>query len=140
MLQLNLEALAGTDAIPSNPGWDDDLHDIPTNYLHNRAGDFLVGLSTGTLVAMGGVLVGGSSTAEVKRIRVLPVFQGRGYARILLSTLEARAAGLGAEAIFADTTVQQVKAQGLYRSMGYELVESFETDGFTILRYRKNLG
>jgi GNAT superfamily N-acetyltransferase len=139
VLQLNVEALAETGAVPSTPGWDDDLRDVASNYLADGIGDFLVGIAEGVLVAMGGIVVARHSSAEVKRMRVLPEFQGRGYARKLLSALETRAACLGAATVFADTTLQQVKAQRFYLSMDYQLVERFETGGFTVLRYRKDL-
>lgn len=136
---LNAEALAGTGAIPTRPGWDADLDEIGPHYIAHGNGDFLVGLIDGGLVAMGGVLVDGADLCEIKRLRVTPALQGRGLARALLTALEARARNLGAKAIFADTTVQQVSAQKLYLTMGYQLGERYEADGFSVLRFAKDI-
>ena len=60
--------------------WEDDLRDIRGTYL-DSGGDFLVGLLDGELVAMGGLLIRAAEEAEIKRMRVHPEFQRRGFAR-----------------------------------------------------------
>ncbi len=73
---------------------------------------------------MGGVLVDtGRRGRTEKRVRILPDFKGRGLGRLLIQAIEARASGLGAHSIFADTTVQQVGAQRLYISAGYHCLK-----------------
>jgi GNAT superfamily N-acetyltransferase len=98
-----------------------------------------VGLLPSALVAMGGVLVDARGVAELKRVRVLPGFQGRGLGRLLIQAIEARASALGAHSVFADTTVQQIGAQRLYEAAGYQFLETYEVDGFTALRFQKQI-
>jgi GNAT superfamily N-acetyltransferase len=74
--------------------WEDDLQAIPATYL-DSGGEFLLGFCEGELVAMGGLLRHSPREAEIKRMRVHPDFQRRGFGRLLLERLEERAQALG---------------------------------------------
>jgi ribosomal protein S18 acetylase RimI-like enzyme len=137
VIELNRAALAGTDAVPEDPAWDLDLHDIPSNYL--MAGDFIVGIKASIVVAMGGFVLHPGSIAELKRLRVAPSFQRLGLGASLLLALEERALAAGASAAFAETTTVQWSAQRLYDAAGYEMIDRFENLGFQVLKYRKQL-
>jgi N-acetylglutamate synthase-like GNAT family acetyltransferase len=63
-----------------------DLSAIPDAYLA-AGGDFLVGEVDGQLVAMGALRRVSASSAEIKRMRVHPRWQGRGFGRELLDRL-----------------------------------------------------
>jgi len=106
------------------PGpWDDDLHDISGAYL-NAGGEFLVGIIGGAgIVAMGAFRQTSPLRAEIKRMRVHPNFQRRGFAQQILDALEIAAKQLGYAALHLDTTSKQTAAQSLYRKNGYVEVD-----------------
>lgn len=118
--------------------WEDDLRNIRGTYL-DSGGDFLVGLLDGELVAMGGLLLRSAEEAEIKRMRVSPDFQRRGFGRLLLERLEERAQALGARAIYLDTTDQQTAARRLYESAGYRETGRRQTARFLFIDFIKAL-
>ncbi len=114
------------------PGpWDDDFKDLPGVYL-DGTGEFLVGVVGGAIVSMGAVRRISDTRAEIKRLRVDPNHQGRGYGRRMLEELEAAVVALGYSTIQLDTTLKQVAARSLfltsgYREIGREAVHDVET-------------
>jgi ribosomal protein S18 acetylase RimI-like enzyme len=98
--------------------WDNDLRQIEQAYLLNR-GEFLVGTIDGRIVAMGAFRKTSDERAEIKRMRVHPDFQGRGYGQMILDELERRAKAAGYTILHLDTSVVQVAAQKLYIKNGY---------------------
>ena len=68
---------------------------------------------------------GTRSTAEVKRMYVVPAARARGLARVVLAHLEAAAAAAGAEAMILETGSAQPEAIALYESSGYTPIPSF---------------
>ena len=98
--------------------WDDDLHHIEDIYLRDR-GEFLIGTIDERMMAMGAFRSRSDERAEIKRMRVHPDFQGRGYGQVILEELEKRAAALGYTTLYLDTSTVQVAAQKLYRKNGY---------------------
>lgn len=67
--------------------WDDDLAAIPAMYLKS-GGEFLVGVEDGRIVAMGALRPRDGVRAEIKRMRVHPTAQRRGFGRRVLHRLE----------------------------------------------------
>jgi GNAT superfamily N-acetyltransferase len=95
-------------------------------------GAFYVGYLDDEAVAMGGwrfrapgVPQVARRPAEIRRMYVLERVRGRGFARLVLATLEASAATAGADWMLLETGRPQVAAIGLYRSSGYIDVEPF---------------
>jgi ribosomal protein S18 acetylase RimI-like enzyme len=139
----------------------DDLPDVDLNDVHGSyvepGGEFLVGELDevdGEIVAMGAFRpVEGyltellsdlpESTAEVKRMRVDPAWQGQGFGGGMLTALEERARERGFTHLVLDTTAAMEAAQGLYESHGFELVRrvdvAFGGDALEMLCYRKSL-
>ena len=115
---LHNEALAGTSAHPGNGPWDDDLHDIEGHYL-SPGGSFLVGLVDGKIVAMGALKRMDGTAGEIKRMRVAPHYQGRGYGQAVLLALEYLAQKMGLSKLELETTDVQPAAQQLYKQNGY---------------------
>jgi ribosomal protein S18 acetylase RimI-like enzyme len=118
--------------------WEDDLRDIRAAYL-DPGGEFLVGFIDGELVAMGGLLRHSDEQAGIKRVRVHPDFQHRGFGRLLLERLEARAQALGCRVICLDTTEQQTAARYLYESAGYRETGRREVARFVFIDFIKTL-
>jgi GNAT superfamily N-acetyltransferase len=119
--RLHDDALNEVGAHLGSGPWDDDLDDIEGVYLES-GGEFLVGELEGEVVAMGAIRRISPDAAEVKRMRVRPGLQGRGYGQAMLDSLHRRAADLGYTTLHLDTTVQQRAARGLYLKNGYREV------------------
>ncbi|HEY6581554.1 MAG TPA: GNAT family N-acetyltransferase [Rubrobacter sp.] len=117
--------------------WDDDLDEIENVYFES-GGEFLVGVLDGEVVAMGALMRISAEKAELKRMRVRPGLQGRGYGQIMLDALHRRAAGLGYSTIRLGTTVQQRAAQRLYLENGYREVGRGVIGPFDCIFYERN--
>lgn len=95
------------------------------------AGSFYVAYLDGTAAATGAwrrsrvSALGTTSTAEVKRMYVVPAARGHGLARRMLAHLEATAQESGAEAMVLETGLRQPEAIRLYESSGYVPIPSF---------------
>ncbi len=128
------------DAVAANfPGpWDADFDDIDGVYLQS-GGEFLVGELDGDIVAMAALRRIDSTKAELKRMRVLPEHQRRGFGQAMLDALERRARELGFVVLELDTTTQQLAARGLYERNGYEQIGTSQTAHGTLVLYRKTL-
>ncbi len=101
--------------------WDDDIYAIEEVYLKNE-GAFLIGECDGLFVAMGALKRTSPERAEIKRMRVRPEYQGRGYGQLMLDELEARARALGYQTLHLDTSTLQIPAQRLYEKNGFREV------------------
>lgn len=136
---LHILGLQQAGAYAGDGPWDDDLHQIERVYLNNR-GEFLVGTYAGRIVAMGAFKQTSDERAEIKRMRVHPDFQGRGFGRIILQELEAGARALGYTVLHLDTSTVQVAAQHLYRKNGFkETGETRVMRGFTDILFEKRI-
>lgn len=119
--------------------WDDDLHTIERVYLQNR-GEFLVGIYEGCLIAMGALRRTSNELAEIKRMRVHPDFQGRGFGQIILHALEARALAMGYTKLHLDTSVVQLAAQKLYLKNGFKETGREIHRGLECILFEKSIG
>lgn len=97
-------------------------------------GVFLLAKVDGVPVAMGGWRARDAEAddpalhdgdAELKRMHVLPSFQRRGLARLLLAALERSAAEAGRRRVVLETGTEQPEAIALYASSGYAPMEKF---------------
>ncbi|MBI4058154.1 GNAT family N-acetyltransferase [Candidatus Gottesmanbacteria bacterium] len=132
---------AGLDQMGANAGkgpWDDDLNHIEEVYLQN-GGEFLIGEYKGQIVAMGALKKTSDTKAEVKRMRVDPKFQGRGFGQRMLEELEKRARELGYTVLHLDTSTKQGPAQKLYLKNGYKEVGRATFHGLETILYEKQL-
>ena len=135
---LHNRALEEAGAHAGNGPWDDDLRHIREVYL-NDGGEFIVGIHEGRLVALGALKRISGERAEIKRMRVHPQFQSRGYGREILQRLESRANELGYVTLRLDTTAQQLAAQRLYTQSGYAEIERTKVSHFDVIFYEKSL-
>jgi ribosomal protein S18 acetylase RimI-like enzyme len=118
---LHVFALQQTGAYLRRGPWDDDIYTIEEVYLKNH-GEFLIGECNGLFVAMGALKRTSPERAEIKRMRVHPEYQGRGYGQLILDELEASAHALGYQILHLDTSIFQIPAQRLYEKNGFREV------------------
>lgn len=119
--------------------WDDDFKSVEETYL--KDGEFLVGEYQDKIVAIGALRKIDNNVGEIKRMRVLPKYQGRGFGQIILKLLENKARESGFKKIILDTTVQQPVAQKLYLKNGYKEVRRgmIGVLGIENIHFEKNL-
>jgi ribosomal protein S18 acetylase RimI-like enzyme len=129
---------------------DPDLDNIEESYLRSN-GEFLIGEVDGEIVAMGAFrsatgyitefLDSVENAAEIKRMRVKPSYQGRGYGTRILAKLEEKAQERDYTELVLDTRPNQEAAKHLYETNGFkeqsrEQLE-FENETFTLIFYKK---
>ena len=135
---LHVHAIEQAGAYLGRGPWDDDVYAIEETYLNNR-GEFLIGEWDGLFVAMGALRRTSPERAEIKRMRVLPAYQGRGLGQIILSELEARARAMGYTTLHLDTSVVQLPARKLYEKNGFREVGRDRYQGLEVILYEKRL-
>ncbi len=118
--------------------WDDDIYAIEEVYL-KKQGEFLIGEYDGQFVAMGALKRTGPERAEIKRMRVHPDYQGRGYGQIILDELESCARALGYQTLHLDTSILQLPAQRLYEKNGFSVVGRTKYQELEVILYEKQL-
>jgi ribosomal protein S18 acetylase RimI-like enzyme len=118
--------------------WDDDLGAIAATYLES-GGEFLVGVEDARIVAIGAFRPRDDRRAEIKRMRVHPAVQRRGFGRRLLHRLEQGAVELGYRTLILDTTVEQEAAQALYRGEGYKETGRGRAGPFELILFEKRI-
>ena len=118
--------------------WDEDLDDIENIYL--KDGEFLIGLLDNKIIAMGAIKRVSDDICELKRMRVYPDHQGKGYGSIILKELEIRAKELNFKTIQLDTTVKQPAAIHLYEKNNYqETGRKIKGPPFETIYFKKDL-
>lgn len=95
-------------------------------------GAFFLGYVDDVAVAMGGwrlrpdlLPLGGTLSAEIRRMYVAPESRRRGYAHDVLAHLEATAHAAGADVMVLETGTAQAAAIRMYEAAGYVRVEPF---------------
>jgi ribosomal protein S18 acetylase RimI-like enzyme len=116
---LHKTALLAAGAPFSAGSWDADLDQIQTVYMDN-AGEFFVGTLEGRVVAMGALMRTGPCEAQIRRMRVHPDVQRRGFGQAIYDALEKRARELGYSRLHLDTSIVQVAAQRFYIKNGFQ--------------------
>lgn len=117
--------------------WDDDLDNIEEVYL--KAGEFLVGITDGKIIAMGALKQIAPGRGEIKRMRIDPELQGQGYGQTILTLLENRARELGFTSLQLDTSEYQKPAQRLYEKNGYKEMRRGMVGKYPTIFYEKAL-
>lgn len=136
--QLHNAAMLPTGAHLGADSWYDDVHHIEEVYLQN-GGEYLVGEYEGQVVAMGALKRTSAERAEVRRMRVAPAYQGRGFGQAVLEALEQKAKALGYTTLHLDTGVNMVAAQGLYRKNGYREVSRGTIGDVEVIFFEKSI-
>lgn len=138
VFRLHTLALKHTEAFCRHGVWDNDLKNIEKVYLKNN-GEFLVGIANGKSIAMGALKKMSAKTAEIKRMRVHPRFQRKGYGQIIYNKLEEKAKMSGYKILNLDTTLNQKAAQNFYRKNGFKEMKRGMLGGFKTIYYEKRL-
>ncbi len=115
------------------------MHHIEAVYTQN-GGAFFVGTSDGQLVAMGALKRISDTQAEIKRMRIDPNCQRRGFGQRMLTALETCARELGYRVLQLDTTTIQTAAQRLYEKNSYVEIRRGPVGPFECIYYEKTLG
>ena len=136
--ELHRLALVPTGAYLGDGPWNEDLHDIQNHYLNND-GEFLVGLIDNRIVCMGAFRKKSDTLAEIKRMRVHPDYQRRGFGEIILNKLEEKASRMGYTELYLDTTTKQLAAQRMYEKNGYTEGGRGKFRELDLIFYRKQL-
>jgi ribosomal protein S18 acetylase RimI-like enzyme len=97
---------------------DGDYDDIENIYINNK-GDFLTGTVNEEVVVTGAVKRLTGSCAEIKRIRVRPDCQRKGYGEAMLKRLIEIARELGYTTLRIDTMTTNTRAQQLFKKSGF---------------------
>ena len=111
---LEAELLATYGGVPGSGG-------LPAASIFEppAGGAFLVGRIDGDAVACGGIARYDETTAEIRRMYVVPDARGRGLSRRVLAALEDEARALGYSFVRLETGNLQTEAIGLYVCAGY---------------------
>lgn len=137
VLKLHEAGLREVGAFIEDPEIYRDLLDIEASYCDG--GEFLVGVCRGQVVAMGALRRTSPGRAEIKRMRVEPDHQERGFGHTILSALEKRAAELGYTELHLDTAVHLQPARRLYEKNDYREARRGRIGPFECVFYEKNL-
>ena len=101
---------------------EDDLADIPANYLDPPGGCFWVAEVDGEIKGMVGVQRRSDEEAELRRMSVASDARGQGIGRRLLDTVEDFCRKCGYARIRLTTHMMLTPAIALYRKNGYCMV------------------
>ena len=138
MLALHRSSIVGFDLGMSRQQDEADLLAIDRVYLLD-GGEFLLGFINETLIAMGGFKKTSESVAELRRMRVDPALQGKGYGTCLLHELETRAWQRGFRTLCLDTARRRPLTLAFYRKHGYEECGSGAYGAVETVQFRKHL-
>ncbi len=105
-------------------GFEAELNSLPVMYGPPRGALLLARLQK-DFVGCVGLRDLGNDIAEMKRMYVLPSFQGRGIGKALTTRFIETATDLGYMAIRLDTIPSLEKAVVLYRSVGFREIEAY---------------
>ena len=117
---------------------DGDYDDIESIYI-NRQGEFLVGTIGNEVVATGAVKKLDEATAEIKRIRVKPDYQRKGYGETMLRELMQAARKLGYKKIRIDTMTTNIRAQQMFKKVGFKNPIPGKIDEYDVFFYFMDL-
>lgn len=130
IFNLHVRALKNENAYMYTGEWEKDFDDIKGIYLNNR-GEFIVGTLNNKIIAMGALRKMTEDVVELRRMRIDPAFQRRGFGQMILDALEKRAKELGYKKIRLNTSLKQVPAQKFYEKNRYKEIRR-EKEGWIV--------
>jgi ribosomal protein S18 acetylase RimI-like enzyme len=132
------EALRAIGCVPLDRKLNNDLNDIMGNYILN-GGDFIMVETGSKLIGFGALNYIGNGIYEIKRMRIMPNWQGKGLGKTLLKRLTEIAIKRNAIKIILDTTVQQIAAQRLYEGFGFKKCGMTTIHGLEVILYEYDI-
>ena len=140
---LNREAEEHINMTSETGDWAGDMMGITETFI-GSGGQFVLGHIEEQLVVMGGFKVVSESLAEIKRMRVTPLLQGKGIGSWFIRSLEERVLETGIDDVILSTTSEQVGALKLYNRAGYKETGRVEVDrghekGLIVVSFAKNI-
>ncbi len=115
-----------------------DLDDIKRHYFRNK-GMFLIGTVNGIIVSMGAFQKIDSDTAEIKRMRTYPEYQGRGYGEQILGELIRIAKQYKYTRLILETSDKQGNDRKLYKKLRFKEYKEEIIDGFNCTWFHLSL-
>lgn len=67
-----------------------------------------------------------NTTAELKRMFVLPEARGLGLAQLIIKEVENKAIEQGFEVLILETLYKQIEAITLYQKVGFKIIDNYE--------------
>jgi putative hydrolase of the HAD superfamily len=138
MLALHRSSIVGFDLGMSQQQDEADLMDIERIYLL-EGGEFLLGFLDDVLIAMGGFRKVTDQVAELRRMRIDPASQGRGYGSCMLRELEMQALKRGFRTLCLETARRRPLTLAFYRKHGYEECGAGIYGAVETVQFRKTL-
>lgn len=103
--------------------------DIQNRYAETNRPENMTALAVayeeGTPIACGAWKHIDETTAELKRLFVLPEFRRKGVARRMIAVLEGNAAAAGIRRMILETAVDTTDSHKLYLSAGYQVTDYY---------------
>lgn len=96
---------------------------LSAQHLEGGRGTFLVARDGKRAVGCGAIRLIDPTTAEAKRMYVVPDERGKGVGRAVLTGLEAAAKQLGVRRLVLETGIHQHAALTLYRRAGFTQID-----------------
>jgi putative acetyltransferase len=119
---------------PGSEGVRTDAEQLPGPYAP-PTGRLYLALLNGRAAGCVAVRHLGGTTAEVKRMFVLPTARRRGIARTLMERVLADAPGMGYDRIRLGTLDAMTAAQSLYRALGFIEIPRYRADELVDTRF-----
>ena len=136
--ELHISGLNQTQSFIPNPELDADLDNIQAHYLNNN-GEFLIAEINNQIVGMGAFRKIDTNTAEIKRMRVNPDFQGQGIGKQILELLIQKAKSSNYKKLILDTSSKQLAAQNLYQKFSFKEYKRIQTNDYQTIYFELEL-
>jgi putative acetyltransferase len=118
-----LIAMLDDDLLERYPGM--PIQGIDPSQFRGSGGVFLIGRVDSVAVACGALRPMRDGAGELKRMFVRKDYRGQGFAKAILSAIEATAVRRGYQTMRLETGIHQPEAIALYENSGYRLIPCF---------------
>jgi GNAT superfamily N-acetyltransferase len=106
--------------------YNSDLNDIMGNYM-DKGNSFMIGVIQGNVICTGALTNESKQIGRIERMSVKREFRGKGYAKLMLSTLEKEAKKRGYQKLIIETNRDWESAIELYKRNGF-IISHFDSE------------